>query len=1554
MSRIKGKWLLAIALICLAGAALVNADPVTWRMTLSGTDGAYHSSVDVGATVGATDGFDSLFDAAAPPAPPPPSCEITSHITNPNPNRTRLSRDLRSAVQETLLFDIRRDVEDDTITVSWSLPDTVFAPTLMQYGVYYPPAPGPTSYTTMLSAPFSADMPGGSRLRIMYVKAPGIDTLPPTVGNLNPLAGNRLTSLRAVPSCDITDFSNVDPSSIVFVVSGDTVSGARLHTMPIHNGLHVYTDTLSFVDSELVQVCVQASDMSGRHNRMTAPFCWTFTTGSGDTTDLIPPTVQNPSPTNGRDSVALSGLIQVFFEDNQTGPNLNSIVFTFNGVAVPDSLLLFTSTPMGYMVTYAYSGLTPGTRYNWCIRGCDLAPIPNCITDTCFHFTTTPSPVGCDSFGMHVQIFNMDAGGANIASNTLTFGAMFGAVDGFDAHDVNVPFIIPGIFQSYFPQGTDTLNPNYHLSTDIRGCVLATHIWKIKATSVSDHLEAHWNMVDFINPLLPAGAEFKIGVSNDEATRPDDSLMVNMRDIGVIRGIGASQVVWITYNHSVDTTPITVRYKHPDTGDTVCTTDTVRFQVVDLESGVDRSTLHIYLAGSEITSQCIITSAVSGMGYDVLYLRANMLPNATVTVRVVADNNAIPPIHGDVNYQFQTGPTICATEWLANIQVHGVNGSDTSTVQLYFGTNAAGTDGYDSGLDGVAPPPPPSGLDRVFSITASRPEFERLLRDIRSSHDSLDQWKMINGSDEESFSPLFVTWDPIAMPGNCVLSIWQHPAPDPGEPDVLDNMHSSSSFTYVAGTPIYIRYVTAPIHEAFLAGNITLEDHTDYSGTSVHIVSTVDTAQYWDLVTDAAGHYAISNPIAAGCYTITASHDSFTTLDSNVCLVEGNNTVNGTLLWVRHAFCGTVTLSGSTTGNAGATVAVEGAPNGTTDASGAFSVQVPFNGRSHPVHVFKARYTAAFDTVVVPEGAPCDHNYTLNLTCFGITGTVTLPGESDMSGVTLTAGGITATTIADGSYEFDSCLVNGDYTLTAHKTCWIDQSQPITLTGAGVVQNFTLVHSTLSIAGIISLEGMSDMSGTMVTVEGQTPVTTNATGQYSVDGLTCGQTYSVTVTHNNFATVTRSVVADGSPFSVTLSACNNAAAFRSSDSTEHVVLTWNLPSGTVDSFIIFRDGARLANVGGTLTTYTDGTVTFGRAYTYNIQAFYALCSSTMLSTPITVHVVPAVPTARILVLDFDNGLTNGPSGVSDTTVFWLRELAGAGTVQVTAENQNLGAYGQAWLNHFDLVFVITAQNGSRTEYFDTATASMLNAYITAPTKKMYWEGASAVTDLATYPAVYQNLLSHFGVTATHGSPSTTGNAQFVYGNFAWYQTHTRFGYAYHAAVDNDVDVLGLTGSGARAAWSLVGTDTTTLTRIVKTDNTAFSSIYSAGITSPLAPSHHNGRRMLDPYLCNWLGICTSVELENPNANVETPTLYQNEPNPFSNVTTIRFAVPSEGATRLDVYSVTGELLSTLVDKSLNAGSYSVDWNSGSLSSGVYLYRLSTPQGMATKAMTISK
>jgi photosystem II stability/assembly factor-like uncharacterized protein len=80
--------------------------------------------------------------------------------------------------------------------------------------------------------------------------------------------------------------------------------------------------------------------------------------------------------------------------------------------------------------------------------------------------------------------------------------------------------------------------------------------------------------------------------------------------------------------------------------------------------------------------------------------------------------------------------------------------------------------------------------------------------------------------------------------------------------------------------------------------------------------------------------------------------------------------------------------------------------------------------------------------------------------------------------------------------------------------------------------------------------------------------------------------------------------------------------------------------------------------------------------------------------------------------------------------------------------------------------------------------------------------------------------------------------------------------------------------------------------------------------------------------------------EDENYSPQDFTLFQNYPNPFNPTTTIKFSLPEDSRVMLVVYNLIGEEVTTLLNEYMSAGYHHSEFNSGSLSSGVYIYKLS--------------
>ena len=84
----------------------------------------------------------------------------------------------------------------------------------------------------------------------------------------------------------------------------------------------------------------------------------------------------------------------------------------------------------------------------------------------------------------------------------------------------------------------------------------------------------------------------------------------------------------------------------------------------------------------------------------------------------------------------------------------------------------------------------------------------------------------------------------------------------------------------------------------------------------------------------------------------------------------------------------------------------------------------------------------------------------------------------------------------------------------------------------------------------------------------------------------------------------------------------------------------------------------------------------------------------------------------------------------------------------------------------------------------------------------------------------------------------------------------------------------------------------------------------------------------------------------------TIVLHQNFPNPFNPTTTIRFDLASTQQVRLEVFSVNGQKVATLLDGIMPAGTHTIPFNARNLASGMYVYRLLRQGGSSERSMVL--
>jgi hypothetical protein len=115
-------------------------------------------------------------------------------------------------------------------------------------------------------------------------------------------------------------------------------------------------------------------------------------------------------------------------------------------------------------------------------------------------------------------------------------------------------------------------------------------------------------------------------------------------------------------------------------------------------------------------------------------------------------------------------------------------------------------------------------------------------------------------------------------------------------------------------------------------------------------------------------------------------------------------------------------------------------------------------------------------------------------------------------------------------------------------------------------------------------------------------------------------------------------------------------------------------------------------------------------------------------------------------------------------------------------------------------------------------------------------------------------------------------------------------------------------------------------------------------------------QVFEPRATARISIETTAEV---SAAPEAFELKQNYPNPFNPSTTIRYAVPSEASVKVQIFDVTGKLVSTLVEGKQQAGIHQVEWTGSDsygnkVATGVYFYKMTAGSYVETKKMLFTK
>ena len=106
-------------------------------------------------------------------------------------------------------------------------------------------------------------------------------------------------------------------------------------------------------------------------------------------------------------------------------------------------------------------------------------------------------------------------------------------------------------------------------------------------------------------------------------------------------------------------------------------------------------------------------------------------------------------------------------------------------------------------------------------------------------------------------------------------------------------------------------------------------------------------------------------------------------------------------------------------------------------------------------------------------------------------------------------------------------------------------------------------------------------------------------------------------------------------------------------------------------------------------------------------------------------------------------------------------------------------------------------------------------------------------------------------------------------------------------------------------------------------------------------------------------VIDSVEAANTNGFIETSmpvsfNLSEAYPNPFNPSTSLDITLSNEGIVSISAYNVMGQMVGTLHEGNMNAGSHTITWDASSLASGMYIIKAEVAGNIVNKKVMLLK
>ena len=98
----------------------------------------------------------------------------------------------------------------------------------------------------------------------------------------------------------------------------------------------------------------------------------------------------------------------------------------------------------------------------------------------------------------------------------------------------------------------------------------------------------------------------------------------------------------------------------------------------------------------------------------------------------------------------------------------------------------------------------------------------------------------------------------------------------------------------------------------------------------------------------------------------------------------------------------------------------------------------------------------------------------------------------------------------------------------------------------------------------------------------------------------------------------------------------------------------------------------------------------------------------------------------------------------------------------------------------------------------------------------------------------------------------------------------------------------------------------------------------------------------------------NLNANNKSINDVRFNLYENFPNPFNNITRIKFDLEKDSMIKLEIFNIKGQLIKTLINDFKYKGIHNIDFDGAGLNSGLYVYKLTIGLGFQAKKMLLLK